>query len=257
MKLGKSNKLDSATITYTSSVTSTTGFPESNIVDSDSLKPWKVTQGTVDLVIQWTTGFTAQVIGLFNVSLETNVTITTYSSYPSTSIESKVIALADLTGFDYKNGLFELTNTSTSIKAVKLAFTGATPTFKTYVGYIFVGDFINFGCAEEVQAIDESADQATLSRTNRPDTNEEYNFQSYAVTLRKSEGFTALRTNIRTIMTLGYATPRPMIIDEPFFTNSELFYGILDAPTVKYDLLSTGSSGTYLVQTTIGLKEVT
>jgi hypothetical protein len=259
MKLGKTNKLDnvSSEITYTSSVTSTTGFPESNIADPDSLKLWKVTQGTVDLVIEWTTGFTAQMIGLFNVNLETNVTITTYSSYPSSSIESKVIALADLTGFEWKNGLFELTNTSTSIKAIKLAFTGATPTFKTYAGYIWVGDWVNFGCAETMQAIDASADQATVSRTNRPDTNEEYDFQSYAITLKKTEGFTTVRSNIRTILNLGYATPRPVIIDEPFFTSSEVFYGILDAPTVKYDTIVTGDTSTYLAQTTIGLREVT
>jgi len=258
MKIGELNKiLDvSSEITYTESVTNVSGFPETNIIDNNTLKVWKVTQGTASLVIEWTTGFTADMIGLFNVALETNVTITTYSAYPATSIESKVVTAAQLTGFEYKNALFELTDTTTSIVAIKLEFTGGTPTFSTYAGYIWAGDLIDFDCSEKMQLSDNSADQVTTTRTNRPDVNREYNLQTYSVTLHKETAFLTLRGYMRTLLLSGYATERPFIIDENFLTAPDLLLGILDAPTIKYDIFNTGDSN-YIAQTTLGIREVT
>lgn len=259
MKMGKENKLDdvSSEITLTGSIVNINGFPKENILNKFTLQPWKVIESTVDLVIKWTTGFTAEMIGLFNVNLETNVTITTYSTYPTTSIESKVITASELTGFDYKNALFQLTNTTTNIVAIKLSFTGPTSSFKTRVGSLWVGDFVDFGCSEKTQPFDESADQSTLSRANTPDTNREYNFHGYSVTIKKTNGFLSLRSKIREILTTGYSTSRPMVIDEPFFSSPELFYGVFDAPRVMYDLIQGDAISDFVVQTTIGLVEVT
>jgi hypothetical protein len=258
MKTGKENKLEdvSSEITLTSTVTNETGFPEENILTSNTLATWKVSQGAVELVIEWTTGFTAEIIGLFNVNLETNVTITTYSAYPATSIESKIITASELMGLEFENALFELTDTTTSIKAIKLAFTGATSTFPTHTGYIWIGDLIDFGCSEEIQAFDVSNDQVTIARANRPDVNREFLYQEYNITTPKVEDFTVTRTKTRDILDTGFATARPMIIDEPIFTSSELFLGIFDAPRFAYDLIKTDNSSTYMVQVTFGIREV-
>lgn len=257
MKTGKINKILNDIVSFTPSVTNVSGFPETNIIDSNSLKLWKVTQGTVTLVLQFATGFTADMVALFNVQFETSVKITTYSAYPATPIENTTFTTT--TGLEFQNVLYELTNTTTTIVAIKLEFSGATSSFSTFCGYLWAGDVIDFGCAENIQPTDNTADQLSITRTNRADVNEEFDFQSYDVTLKKIVEYETLRGDIREIINDGVYKARPFILQDGFLVNTELLFGIFDAPTVKYDLFYMGDElpNDYKSQTTIGIREVT
>jgi hypothetical protein len=258
MKIGKIQKLEN--VTLTSTVLNVTGFAETNIIDPNTLNLWKVEEGDVTLTIEHDS-ITADVICLFNVDLETSVQIKTYSAYPGTVIETKTILAAELiTSLESKNALFELTDTSTSIVAIDLVFSGPTSTYETFTGFIWVGEIVNFGCSEAMQEAmqptDNSNDNVNITRANVSDSKEEYSFQNYDLTLKKENDFLTLRTNMRSILESGYGLPRPYIIDEPYFADPEVIYGILDSGKVAYDLFFTSkTAGTYIAQVTLGIRE--
>jgi hypothetical protein len=257
MKTGIEQLIENAS--YTSSVTPNVGFEAENILDPDSLHLWQMTQGAGTLVIEHDS-ITADILCLFNCNIETNVTIKTWTVYSTGSITNTVVLTpSDYTGFEFDNLLAELTDTTTAFTAIELIFTGATSSFLTSVGYLWGGDLINFGCAEKVQSGDESADDIQITRSNRPDPNERYNFQTYDVTLKKENDYDTLRSNMRQILTTGYGTSRPYIMNEPFLLTQELLLGILDSGKIKYDIIELAGvdSGGYIAQTTIGIREVT
>lgn len=257
MKIGKTNKLldVSSEITVSGTVPAILGFPEENILTNDSLQLYKFTQGAGTTTINWTTGFTAEMICIFNLTIKTSLTIKTYDTSDVLIETSAAFTSADFVGFEYKNLLFELTNTSTNIGKIELIFTTSDATFNTSVGYIWIGDYIDFGCAEKIQAFDESNDQVTINRTNSPDVNKEYNYQAYNLTTKKDVSFDTLRANFRLLWSNGYANKRPMILNEPLFSKDELFLGIFDAPRVAYDTFDIENPNE-LCQATIGLREV-
>jgi hypothetical protein len=253
LKVGKLTKISGES--FSSTVTAESGFDETNITNENSRKKWKVKNGAVTLNIQFT-GTTAECICLFNCNIKTDITIKTYSSYPSTVIETKTITVSQLTGFQSKNALFELTDTSTTIVAIDLVFTSTDTAFYTSVGYLWMGDLIDFGCVENMQPVDDSDDQATVTRAGTTDVKRRYNFQEYSVTLKKENVYETIRAVWRTILTDGFGTKRPFIIDESFLTSSELLLGIFDSPKAGYDIENQFSSTDNLTQFTFGIREV-
>lgn len=256
MKVGKSNKLDdlSSEVIVSGTVASIPGFEEENLIDALTLKLYAFPEGAATTTIDWTTGITADIICLFNITIKTDVEIKTYDT-SDVLIESATFTNNDSVGFQYKNILFELTDTTTPIGKVELVFTTSDSNFITKIGYFWIGDLVDFGCAEQIQAFDESNDQVSITRANSPDTNVEYNFQRYNATLKKEETFDNVRAKFRTFWELGFSNPRPFLLDEPLFSSTELLYGIFDAPTVAYDTFNL-TNPSELTQSTIGIREV-
>jgi hypothetical protein len=243
--------------TYISGVVPNVGFEAENLLDPDSLHLWQMTQGTGTLVIEHDS-ITAEIICLFNCNIETSVTIKTWAVYGvGAATNTVVLTPAMYTGFTYMNLYAELSDTTTPFTAIELIFAGATPTFLTSLGHIWACDLIDWDCEEKIQPVDESTDSVQITRTNRSDANRRYNLQAYDITLKKENDFETIRNNIRTIMETGYGTPRPIIMDAPFFPADELLYGIFDSGKVKYDIIDTAEITEPLVQTTIGIREVT
>ena len=251
MKAGLVTKILSPIVT--SSVVPVAGFPAVNVMTDDTLQLWKVIQGTVTLLVTFTPA-AVQAICLFNCNVEHDITITCYSAYPGVVHETLTLDHADLCGFESRNVLFELVDTATPIEAIKIVTNGGTPTFQTYAGYLWAGDFIDFGCAENIQPSDESKDEVTVTRANAPDSKDVFKKQSYAITIKKENDFNDLRDDIREILTAGYGVPRPWIINEPFLDDHEVFLGIMDSGKVKYDVIKTSTE--FISQATIGLLEV-
>ena len=254
MKVGNTTKLENVTITST--VNKVSGFDKENIIDANSLKKWKVQNGAVTLTLEFD-AITADAICLFNCNIKTAVEIKTYSAVPAL-IESKSIAVADLTGFDSLNALFELTDTTTNIVKIELVFTAADTSFFTSVGFIWVGNLIDFGCLEALQVFGDSENQVTVSRANTVSRKERYNFQEFNLTTKKEEDFTDLQTNFRLILDSGYGLRRPFLFSEKPYTESSpnLIYGILNSPRIGYDTIESSDSGETFNQATIRSREV-
>ena len=253
MKFGIEDKLEN--VVFTESDPAEAGQGPENILDDDTLNIWKVIDSNVTLVLEFDE-INADLIGLFNVTFETDLTVNIWDNYPTGSvIETKTITTTN--GLYYQNAFMEIATTS-NFKAIELIFSGSTSTFETQAGFIWVGDVIDLGCAEELQPFDESADDATVQRANGVDTNPRFPFQEFNLTTDKDVPFLTLRSNMRRLIDTGYTTKRPYLFDEPIYEgNPEIVLGILDAGRVGYDTFPiSDTSSEYKAQVSIGIREV-
>lgn len=258
MKIGKNSKLTDLTISYVSSVDEDSGMYANNITDPDSLNVYQVTEGTVALSMVLPAVIKAELICLFNVTIEDDITINLIDTSGPTTISTITVNVDDLPGFEFKNVLFANTAPAVNFDKIEIITNGTTPNFVTSIGFLWAGDLIDFGCSEALQPADNSNDSVTLTRTNRPDAQNRYLYQSYQITTSKRWTFSQLQGKMRELFTLGIGTARPVILDEPMFNPTNLLYGILDAGTVKYDQIYIDDAvNKHNSQTTIGINEVT
>ena len=263
MKIGTTNLLTLSSTTMVCSDTSLPGFDEDNIVDENTLKVWKVQDCNVTLDININvppTYIDPYFIALFNVDFETSLTINFYDSFGNI-FETVTFARADRVGLDSKNIIYKVIDTSAGIYTIELIFAGGTPTYYTYCGYIWAGNWIDIDCPEKMKALDLSSDDLTVTRANRPDTKRDYNYQQYSVTTKKEFLFLILRDYVvRPLLALGYGNPRPFIFDDPPYYVSEVILGVFDSPKFGYDWFDMGDYGggqkVIAGQITFGVREV-
>lgn len=287
MKIGKQNKLDDNILTLsTTTATPEPGFDLENILNKNTLKIWKSsgTEGAT-IEIELTEPITATTICLINVNLTDVFEIRTYTAGNMVT-NSIQVPFENANGLEYKNMLYQLTNTTDAFNRIQIILRGSTGGFNQGVGYfahgygsvgfgvtgfdmseskqlslgyIWCGDVIDFGCAESLQPFDNTNDDTNITRTNNPDTKEEYDYQAYNVTLKKENDFNTLRENIRILMKDGLTKGRPFIIDEPYFVIPEVLYGIFDATRIGYDPFLTNTNAepnNFIAQATFGIREV-
>jgi len=256
MKIGKANKLLDANLTYVSTVEETPGMTAVNLINPDTGAVCQYINGAGMVTIESDADIQAEYIAIFNVNIQTSLKLELYDG--STLIFTQTLTAAQLPGLGSKNALFANPAPTTDFNKIVLTTAGASPTFETVFGYIYAFDSIDFGCAENIQVADNTNDSVTISRTNRPDTQKRYLFQSYQITTRKNTPFAELQGKIREIFSLGIGSARPVIFDEPMFNPVNLVYGILDAGAAKYDVFPIkDADGDYKSQTTVGIQEVT
>lgn len=255
MKFGIENLLqdEGTNITLVSSVTPIPGSGVENILGQNSLHSYAVDNGTVTLTIEISPGIVCDIISLFNARFGTSLQVKTYSSYPSTVIETKTFTSADEDGIDNPSYLFTLTDNTTAIVAIELIFTGAS-SYTSECGYIWAGKLNDLGCLEASQAFDESQDVTQLSRANTPDTNEEYNRQRWTVTTKADTAYTAVRSQIRELLTTGVGVPRPWVMDDLRLSRPEVFLGIPNSGSFGYSFIDTTT--VYNAQLTFTVIEV-
>ena len=276
MKIGKLTQLDN--VTFTTSTAVVPGKEAVNMLNNDVLNIFQFTGADGSVLIEFDP-IKVEKISLHNIKARSAVTIDLYQSYPEKLLSSTVILASRFTGL-FVDGTFSdvgtaggqgegfilgefilnefilAGNVSDTISAITLTFSGGDPGFLSSCGYIWAGDFHDFGCAEKIQPSDQSNDSVTISRTNHPDINDSYEFQSFNVTYKKDRLFSDLRPQMRDILLTGFGTPRPIIFDEPMFPDApEILLGILDAPKVGYDIIETSVTDPNS-QITIGIREV-
>ena len=166
-----------------------------------------------------------------------------------TVVVNNGITTNDATGFAYSNYLIDI---SGNCFKIEITNTGSTTAF---LGLAFAGEWINFDCVEAFQPFDNSNDDVMISRTNKPLVDESYLYQSFSATLKKENDLEDLKTKMRKILDTGYATSRPFLIDEDFYTVAELMLGILNGGRIGYDIYKTGDG--YIAQTSFEVREVT
>lgn len=256
MRIGDLTKLDNVTFDPAPTVVQEAGFDPENIIDPNSLKKWKVQNGAVTLTLQFDS-ITADAVCLFNCNIETSVELKTYSTYPGVVEDSITLTTSDLTGFTSLNALFELTKPTTAIEAIELIFLSADPSFFTSVGFIWVGELLDFECGKALQNFDDSEDEVTVTRANTVSVKTRYNFQEFNITTPVEEEFVDVQTRFRTILNGGYGTRRPYIFDEPpYDTKNELIYGIMESARVGYDIQFNSKNTERFTNATIKIREV-
>ena len=234
MKIGKLNKLNNDNTTITSTENYLTGFSETNLLDEETLRLWKVQEGTVTLTLEFSS-ISLDAICLFNLTIEDDITVKTFNS---STVETNSITIneANFVGLDFKHALFELT-TTTDIVKIQIITNGATSTFNTSIGYIWAGDLIDFGCLEALVQTDNGADDVIITRANSSSTQTKFNYQSFKFTTNKSVLFTVLQSNVREILLNGgYSQKRPFILEDGIFDNYNLILGVFDSGVFQYDL---------------------
>jgi hypothetical protein len=234
MKFGIENKLTTDSVTITSSVSSVTGEGPNNILTQDTRQAYRVTQGTTELVIEFGAATVVQFIGLFNCTIEDDVVVKTYTTYPGVVTNTKTINISELNGLDSLNGFLLLTD-KTAITHISITTNGTTGSFKTSFGYVWAGNLIDLGCAEALQPSDEAYDEGTVTRAGGIAARRKYNARDYSLTTEKEVSLDTLRSNIRNVITTGYATPRPWIVLDGTFLTEEIVLGITDSGRFVYD----------------------
>lgn len=250
MKTSITNKASDATAS--SAVLAKSGEPASNVLLRDSGRTYAV-NGNLDLTVDDLGGIETDFIALFNVFFDVDMTMTLYDSLGG-FIESVTFTPSDWTGFESNNLIYEPTTSPLDLKSINITTTGAT--VDKYIGYIWVGDFIDFGCEEAIQPFTNSNDKVTITRANTPDVNAGYEFDTFNITTNKNSDYKVLRDKFRLVFVDGFGRARPFYFDNVPF-DGELVFGNLDAPRVGYDFFYNKTSPTgYDAQATIGVREV-
>lgn len=258
MKFGKSQKLEESNITFTSSETPISGKEAVNIIDPDSLNTYAVVEGAANLIIDLTTPLAMAFIGLFNVTIETDITIDIYTTFPGTPSQSKTITAAQLRGLEYLSTFMEIADTASTISAIVLTWTGGTPTFQTSIGTIWTGDIVDLDCVESIIYNEISADDAGVSRANVPDAQRRYNYREIKFTTPKETIFETHREKMRFLLSTGVGTPRPWLIEsskEGFIDADEVIYSIMDSSKIPLGPIE-ADGGVFFGQSTIGFREI-
>ncbi len=249
MKVGKLNKTQNTVVT--TSVTSEKGFDASNVTNEDTLKKWKVTQGTATLTLDFD-AVSVQAVCVFNANIEADMTIKTFNSL-AVETNSITINYTELKGIDSLNGYLELTDPSDVVK-VQVIMNGPTATFETSIGYVWIGDLFDFKNLEALAATDNAADDGTITRANTVSKQQKYNYQSYKVTTNKSNLFLDLQNNIREMLRNGgYLQKRPFLVYDCECKGGNMFLGTFDTGVFQYDVIDPSNS---FAQTTKGVIEV-
>jgi hypothetical protein len=282
MKIGKINKIIDNVDSINATETGDPGFNVTNIINPNSLEKWQSSFASATIQINLTAGITAETISLFNIVINGTIQVKTITS-ADVITNSITFDSADLAGLQNKHLLFNLTEKTTPFDKIQIILEtentaqeqgvgyfahgygsvgyGVTKTIvasgEFSIGYVWAGDNINFGCAENMQPIDNTNDIINITRSNVPDTQVVYDYQNFNVTLKKENDFITLRENIRFFIDNGIGQPRPFILDEPYYPNPEVIYGIFDATKFGYDVIyAPGDTGDFIAQTTIGIREV-
>jgi hypothetical protein len=195
-------------------------------IDNDSLKVTTL-NAAATLTITLTSPTTLEFLSIFNYDgTNLQVVVTKTVGGPDTTN----LTTADATGFQYNNYLVDLDSTTTTT-IITIKNTGASA---ADIGYVWAGAWIDFGCAEAFQPFDESADDTTVDRTNRPLADSGFLFQAVNITTKKLELYTNLRTKVRKILETGFSNPRPFLFNDGVVVD-ELMYGILGSGRIGYD----------------------
>jgi len=283
MKIGKVNKILDNVENIFSSESGDIGSEITNILDNNTLKKWEASFSQATIQIELTQAITADIISLFNICITGTVELKTLDA-SDVVIDTFLFNESDAMGLQNTHLLAETTS-STPIKKLQLVIStsasdadfnqgvtyGAHGFFTVgygvtgvvtsdapcFLGYIWAGDITEFGCAENLQPFDNTGDRTTITRSNVPDTQEVYDYQTFNVTTNKDSPFLTLRDNFRFFMNDGLGEPRPFIFDEPYYTSPELVYGVFDATRIGYDVIYAPEGTTDRVaQATIGVREV-
>jgi len=257
MKIGKNTLITVANTTVTESATAELNRDAENLLDPNSLVLWQVEGASETALYEFAPPIAPDMVALFNIEVDSAIQIDVYSAYPGTISDTVTVTTANLRGLDAYNIYLDVT--AATIEAIKITVTGTGATSLSSAGWLWAGEVINFGCAEEMQPFDHANDAATITRSNAVDTNPSYLYQTYNITLKKEAGYEELRTKTRALLVEGYTVPRPYLINEPFLTTPEILLGILDSGKIGYDAFymkdETGED--FAAQVTIGIRETT
>lgn len=257
MKTSPLNLLIQTGIGAASSSVEVDGKEASNILVNDSLNVYAST-GNFDVTIFNVGSISLDIIALVNVYFDETLVIELYDA-ANILLYSQSFTPADMSGFEIKYIYMEVPATVEYINRIRVYSLGGDDYTEKYIGYIWAGLLIDFGCIESCQPQSISNDSVQISRTDHPDINESYLYREIDVTTRKEVPFKSIRTAVEAILTDGYGKGRPWILDEDVF-DGEMIYAMLDSGKVKYDTKYTAqplNGSNWITQITIGLREVT
>lgn len=248
MKTSITNKVIGSTVT--SGVTPNAGEVASNIIDRDTGKVYGV-NGNLNITITGLGDIDADMIGMFNVYFDANFVLSLYDSTPAL-IETQTFTSSDWTGWKYKNLLYEPTFVSSDLETIIITTTGST--IDKWIGYLWIGDWIDFGCCENIQPFSSTDDSIKIMLANNPDVNKKNRYRRFNITTNKTTLFSTVRDNFELVLDDGAGYGRPWYFDVEPPVLDELYFANLDSTEIGYDTEYT--NGEYTAQTTIGMQEV-
>jgi hypothetical protein len=257
MKTSPLNLLIQTGIGAASSSVEVEGKEAANILVDDSLNVY-ASQGNFDVTIFNVGSISLDVIALVNVYFDEQLVIELYDA-ANIMLYSQTFTPADMSGFEIKYIYMEVPATVEYINKIRVYSLGGDDYTEKYIGYIWAGLLIDFGCIESCQPMSMSNDAVQISRTDHPDINESYLYRELDLTIKKETEFKSARTAVESILTDGYGKGRPWILDEDLF-DGEMIFAMLDSGKVKYDVKYTAqklNGSNWITQFTIGLREVT
>lgn len=284
MKIGKVNKILDNVNRITTTSSGIVGAEISLILDPNTLKKWSdnFTSATIQVVLD--EAITSEIICLFNICVTGTVEVKTLTELGVVT-NTHLFTSVNTIGIENKHLLAELSNKTTPYKIIQITV-NTTPATELYnqgvaygvhgfgsvgfgvtyldsidsncfLGYLWAGDTIDFGCVENMQPFDNTSDIVNITRSNVPDVQRSYKYQTFNITLKKPNRFITLRDNIRYFINDGIGKARPFLFDEPCYDSTELVYGIFDATRFGYDIFYAPiESGDFIAQATIGVREV-
>jgi hypothetical protein len=257
MKTSPLNLLIQTGIGAASSSIEVAGKEAANILVDDSLNVY-ASIGNFDVTVFNVGDISLDVIALMNVYFDESLVIELYDA-ANILIYSETFSPADMSGFEFKGIYMEVPATVEYINKIRVYSLGGDDYTEKYIGYIWAGLLIDFGCIESCQPQSNSNDSIQVSRTDHPDINESYLYRELDVTVRKEIEFKSARAAVEAILTDGYGKGRPWILDEDLF-DGEMIFAIMDSGKVKYNVKYTAqkiNGSNWITQFTIGLREVT
>ena len=280
MKIGLENKLIGNTSKLSSTPDADTGFPNINIIDSDTKEIWQTTGSNIVFTMTFAPT-TFDLICLFNVEFVGQLTLKTYDVAGGTATNTVEFTDTDLKGLQYKYLSSEMTDKTTRVTYIEISISNSAAysqgfifnsiVYNSYtygttfyvdspasIGYIWAGDVVDFGCLEAIQSSDISTDDVRIGRANNPDSQERFDYEQHDITIGKNDNLTLdiLKTKMRSILYTGYGTPRPFFFDTEPFLAGETVFAILDSGKISYDRIDLNGSGDNLAQATLGIREV-
>jgi len=250
MKVSITNLLIGATAS--SGVLANPGEGASNILDEDTGMVYAV-EGDLNLTISNIGGISSDMIALFNVYFDNSLTMTLYNS-SDVVIGTATFTQADWTGWRRKALLYNIP----FVDLERIVITTDSIEYDDYIdkwiGYIWAGEWVDFSCMENSQPFSKSNDTIIITRSNKPDENDSYEYRSFNITIKKYNAYKELREKVEQILYDGFGKGRPFLLNETPYDN-ELYFANLDSPTIGYDLQWIDDG--YKAQITIGARECT
>ena len=253
MKIGLVNNALGGTAS--SSVLSVSGKGAENVLNKDTGRVHAVA-GNMDLMIDDIGGVNAEIVCLFNVYFDDEMTVKLYDIYDNL-ISQMTFTESDWTGWKRKNILYYPTGVSGDLDKIVITTTGAVS--NQYIGYVWAGDWIDFSCLKVTQPFSKSADSITITGSNRPVENQSFRFRTFNITTDNLQDFIdEVRPNMELILDDGFGKGRPFYFDDPPY-NGELYFANLDSPNIGFDLIEMRENGSIVHkgQFSAGVREVT
>lgn len=253
MKTSITNLLLDATAK--SNVIANPGEGASNILDKDTGMVYAV-EGYLDITISNIGGISSDMIALFNVYFDNTLIMTLYDSN-NKEIDTVVFTQSDWTGWTRKALLYNKAYIDLEKIKITTDYIEYDDYIDKYIGYIWAGAWLDFQCQENSQPFSLSDDSITITRSNRPDENDSYEYRSWNITLNKRQAFKELRGKCEQVLFDGFGKGRPFLFTGIPYEN-ELYYANLDSNKIGYDLIWDNSKQEkYTAQATLGVRECT